>query len=47
MGYLGEEFDAKNCNQMCDNCRRCRGLGYINVDKSFVAKKIFDCVNAL
>ena len=45
--YLGEEFDSKDCRQMCDNCRRCNGKGHINIDKSNVAKKILDCVNAL
>lgn len=30
LNFLGEEFDEKNCNQMCDNCRQ--GLKLIDRD---------------
>jgi bloom syndrome protein len=40
--FLGEEFDAKNCGKMCDNCRQ--GLRVIEQDYTTESSKVLEFV---
>ena len=44
MQFLGEDFNPKLCNKMCDNCKR--GLSVVSMDMYNESCKIFDFLAA-
>ena len=42
MNFLGEDFDSKECNRMCDNCKL--GLKVVQRDVSPDASKIIQII---
>ena len=45
LNFLGEEFDARKCNKMCDNCKK--GLKLIHRDATPDALKIIQMITEL
>ena len=44
LNFLGEEFDERACNGMCDNCRK--GLGVVEADRGREAMQVVRLIQA-